>query len=236
MVYIFSPNEKDDGIGRRGMATSTVEDYVKQVYLIQQDLEGEVAPMGRLSEALGITPGTTTTMVKALADDGLLEYEPRVGVKLTAAGQSLALAVLRRHRIAESFLVEVLGMDWSEVHADAERLEHAISDKVLDRMDAMLNRPTRDPHGDPIPDFDGEISSSSNALLTATTEGKTVRIARILDQSPAFLSYARDMELTPGTPVTMLEINRIAESVMLRLKSKKQLALSTRVAEKFAVE
>ena len=218
------------------MATSTVEDYVKQVFLIQQDLKGEVAPMGRLSEALGITPGTTTTMVKALADDGLLEYEPRVGVKLTAVGQSLALAVLRRHRIAESFLVEVLGMDWSEVHADAERLEHAISDKVLDRMDAMLNRPTHDPHGDPIPALDGMIRTTPDAPLATTPTGKSVRIARILDQSSAFLSYAREMELIPGTPVTVVEINRMAESVVLRLRSKKQLALSIRVAEKFAVE
>ncbi len=218
------------------MATSTVEDYVKQVYLIQQDLNGEIAPMGRLSEALGITPGTTTTMVKALAGDGLLKYEPRVGVKLTPAGQSLALGVLRRHRIAEAFLVQVLGMDWAEVHDDAERLEHAISDKVLDRMDALLNRPTHDPHGDPIPALDGGIRKTSAAHLAAIPAGKTVRIVRILDQTPSFLSYAREMELIPGASITVMEKNSLAESVLLRLRSKKQLALSIRVAEKFAVD
>jgi len=218
------------------MATSTVEDYVKQVYLIQQDSNGEFAAMGRLSEALGITPGTTTTMVKALANDGLLHYEPRVGVKLTPVGQTLALGVLRRHRIAEAFLVEILGMDWSEVHEDAERLEHAISDKVLDRMDALLNRPTHDPHGDPIPAHNGGIRKTSAAHLAAIAAGKSVRIVRILDQTPAFLSYAREMELTPGTSITVVDKNAMADSVLLRLRSKKQLALSFRVAEKFAVE
>lgn len=218
------------------MATSTVEDYVKQVFLIQQDLKGDFAPMGRLSEALGITPGTTTTMVKALADAGLLHYEPRVGVKLTPDGKSLALGVLRRHRIAEAFLVEILGMDWSEVHEDAERLEHAISDKVLDRMDALLNRPTHDPHGDPIPALDGGIRKTSAAHLAAIPAGATVRIVRILDQTPAFLSYVREMDLIPGTAITVIEKNTVADSVLLRLRSKKQRALSMRVAEKIDVE
>lgn len=217
------------------MATSTVEDYVKQVYLIQQELDGAVAPMGRLSDALGITPGTTTTMVKALADDGLLQYEPRVGVRLTPAGQALALRVLRRHRIAEAFLVHVLGMDWSEVHEDAERLEHAISDKVLDRMDALLNRPTHDPHGDPIPALDGGMCKTTATNLSTVALNKHVRISRIIDQSPAFLSYARTVELVPGTEIAVIERNAAADSVLVRLRGKKMIALGTRVAQKIAV-
>ncbi len=217
------------------MASSTVEDYVKQVYLIQQDLNGEVAPMGRLSDALGITPGTTTTMVKALADDGLLQYEPRVGVKLTPVGESLALRVLRRHRIAEAFLVQVLGMDWSEVHEDAERLEHAISDKVLDRMDAFLNRPTHDPHGDPIPARDGLLGAPSGTNLVEVPVGATAKILRIVDQTPEFLSYARSEGLMPGTTITMVERNEMAESVVVRLHDK-TIALGNRVAGKIHVE
>lgn len=218
------------------MPTSTVEDYVKQVYLIQQDVRGEVAPMGRLSEALGITPGTTTTMVKALADDGLVAYEPRVGVRLTEAGENLALKVLRRHRIAEAFLVKVLGMDWSEVHEDAERLEHAISDKVLDRMDAMLNRPTHDPHGDPIPANDGALTPSANACLANAPAGAKVTIARIIDQSPRFLSYAREVGLVPGAVLHVTERCDPAEAVTVRFGStRKSLTLSARVAAKIDV-
>jgi len=218
------------------MATSTVEDYVKQVFLIQQELNGETAPMGRLSEALGITPGTTTTMVKALADDGLVNYEPRVGVTLTPTGRSLALGVLRRHRIAEAFLVQVLGMDWSEVHADAERLEHAISDNVLEKMDAYLNRPTHDPHGDPIPAVDGGIKPSTRKNLTTVPVGQEVTVTRIVDQSAEFLSYARSVKLIPGERLTVTDRNTVADSVVVQLKSGDKLALSTRVAGKIGVE
>jgi DtxR family transcriptional regulator, Mn-dependent transcriptional regulator len=218
------------------MATSTVEDYVKQVFLIQQELNGETAPMGRLSEALGITPGTTTTMVKALADDGLVNYEPRIGVTLTPTGRSLALGVLRRHRIAEAFLVQVLGMDWSEVHADAERLEHAISDNVLEKMDAYLNRPTHDPHGDPIPAVDGGIKPSTRKNLTTVPVGQEVKVIRVVDQSAEFLSYARSVKLIPGERLTVTDRNTVADSVMVQLKSGEKLALSTRVAGKIGVE
>jgi len=218
------------------MATSTVEDYVKQVFLIQQELGGEVAPMGRLSDAMGITPGTTTTMVKAMADDGLVNYEPRVGVRLTAKGSSLALGVLRRHRIAELFLVQILGMDWSEVHEDAERLEHAISDKLLDRMDAMLDRPTRDPHGDPIPATDGNLQLSSYKNLSMAHAGEKVNVARIIDQSPDFLLYVRKVGMAPGASVKIIDRNPIADSIQIQLGSGDKIALSLRVAQKIAVE
>src|SRR6476620_7329433 len=107
--------------------------------------------MGRLAAAMGVVPGTATTMVKTLADSGLVTYEPRSGTRLTAGGEKLALHVLRRHRLVEPFLVKTLGLDWSEVHEEAEELEHAISDKVLHRIDQLLGHPTTDPHGDPIP-------------------------------------------------------------------------------------
>ena len=108
--------------------------------------------MGKLATAMGVVPGTATTMMEALADSGLVAYEPRGGVRLTRGGaRVLALHVLRRHRLVELFLVQVLGMDWSEVHPEAEELEHAISDKVLERIDTLLGHPSVDPHGDPIP-------------------------------------------------------------------------------------
>src|SRR3954467_14770903 len=110
------------------MPSSTVGNYVKQIYLEQQATApprgGEMVPMGRLAVAMGVVPGTATSMVKALADSGLVQYEPRGGVRLTASGKQLALHVLRRHRLVESFLVKVLGLDWSEVHDEADALEH----------------------------------------------------------------------------------------------------------------
>src|SRR5215213_586226 len=129
------------------MASSTVENYVKQLYL-EQRAPRQLVPMGRLAAAMGVVPGTATSMVKALSDAGLVEYEPRGGARLTRGGEQLALHVLRRHRLVEVFLVKVLGLDWSEVHAEAEELEHAISDKVLDKIDKLLGHPSVDPHGD----------------------------------------------------------------------------------------
>jgi DtxR family transcriptional regulator, Mn-dependent transcriptional regulator len=116
------------------MASSTVENYLKQIYLLQQQDPAQLVSMGRIASDMRVVPGTATSMIKALADSGLVSYEPRSGVRLTRGGEQLALHVLRRHRLVELFLVKTLGLDWSEVHDEAEELEHAISDKVLDRI------------------------------------------------------------------------------------------------------
>src|SRR5580700_8124791 len=117
-------------VERHPMATSTVENYLKQLYVEQRSAAGEIVPMGRLASAMGVVPGTATSMVKALSDSGLVEYEPRAGVRLTHSGEQLALHVLRRHRLLEVFLVKILGLDWSVVHDEADQLEHAVSDRV----------------------------------------------------------------------------------------------------------
>src|SRR5256714_8448369 len=139
------------------MPSITVENYLKQLYLEQQNAP-DLVQMGKLASAMGVVPGTATSMIKALADSGLVSYEPRFGAKLTKGGEQLALHVLRRHRLMELFLVKVLGLDWSEVHDEAEELEHAISEKVLERIDKLLGHPSVDPHGDPIPSAKGKVS------------------------------------------------------------------------------
>src|SRR5690242_21900009 len=170
------------------MASVTVENYLKRLYLEQQHAPGELVSMGRLAAALGVVPGTATTMVKALSDSGLVAYEPRGGVRLTRGGEQLALHVLRRHRLVELFLVKVLGLDWSEVHEEAEELEHAVSDKVLEKIDAYLGRPSVDPHGDPIPTAKGRPRAEpTHESLAACEPGKSYRIARVIDQGPEFL-------------------------------------------------
>jgi len=160
------------------MATSTVENYLKQLYLEQRTPEGEpMVSMGRLAAVMGVVPGTATSMVKALADSGLVLYEPRSGVKLTRSGEQLALHVLRRHRLVELFLVKILGLDWSVVHDEADKLEHAISDQVLERMDAILGHPTVDPHGDPIPTPKGHLHERPLMSLADCPVGAPQRIS-----------------------------------------------------------
>src|SRR3954470_14386286 len=146
----------------------TVENYLKAIFLAQMALNGDgLVPMGQLASALGVVPGTATTMVKTLSESGLVKYEPYSGVRLTAAGEKLAAMVLRRHRLIELFLVQVMGMSWTEVHDEAEHLEHAVSERLIARIDEMLGHPSVDPHGDPIPDRHGALPSHEyESLLT----------------------------------------------------------------------
>jgi DtxR family Mn-dependent transcriptional regulator len=217
------------------MPSSTVENYLKQIYLEQQQpLEGELVPMGKLAAAMGVTPGTATTMIKALAEANLVTYEPRSGVRLTKPGEQLALHVLRRHRLVELFLVKVLGLDWSEVHEEAEHLEHAISDKVLEKIDAFLGHPAADPHGDPI--SKGKVASQNLQSLAECELAKTVRIVRIADQEAAFLQFLHRSGLTPGVSLTVQSRDANADSVVLKIAGKSAVSLGTAAAAKILVE
>jgi DtxR family Mn-dependent transcriptional regulator len=218
------------------MPSSTVENYLKQLYLEQQHAPGELVSMGKLASAMGVVPGTATTMIKALSDSGLVSYEPRSGTKLTKGGEQLALHVLRRHRLVELFLVKVLGLDWSEVHDEAEELEHAISDKVLERMDALLDRPSVDPHGDPIPPAKGRLQPTSKQTLVDSEPGKSYRIARVTDQEPAFLQFVERCGLMPGVSVTIDGRDDLADAVRVRPRGKEPVTLGTSAAMKILVE
>jgi DtxR family Mn-dependent transcriptional regulator len=199
----------------RGVATIAVENYLKHVLLLSEGGD-DLVPMGALAGALAVVPGTATTMVKALADEGLVEHQPRHGVRLTPGGRRVALNVLRKHRLVETFLVHVLKMDWSTVHAEAERLEHAISDEVLDRLDALLGHPATDPHGDPIPSRQGKLSSHIYATLATGPTDRPLRIVRITEQSAEFLQFAEQHGLQPGTALRVIDRNLTAGLVTLR--------------------
>lgn len=218
------------------MASPTVEDYLKRVYLESRSLGDRLVPMGRLASAMGVVPGTATSMVKALAESGLAEYEPRSGVRLSAAGERLALHVIRRHRLIELFLVRVLGLDWSEVHPEAERLEHAISDRVLERLDTLLGHPTADPHGDPIPTQWGAVVDPHRVSLEDCVMHRCLTVTRVTDQDPAFLEYAGRSGLTPGSPVTVKERNGGGDVVLLCTGDGATVALGKRAAAKILVE
>lgn len=199
------------------MASSTVEDYIKHIYLVAEESGNEEVSMGRVAEALGVVPGTATTMVKALSDAGLVNYAPRVGVSLTSPGRKLALHVLRRHRLIEQFLVEVLDFDWSEVHEEAEQLEHVVSDLLLERIDKYLGHPTEDPHGDPIPSAAGEVLNDNFDTLVNCPLEEDVSVARISDQDTEFLQYIARAGLNPGANIRVISRSQSAESVELKV-------------------
>ena len=202
------------------MPSSTVENYLKTLYRLQQEYEGELVPLGKLAEAVGVTAGTATIMIKRLFEGGLVEYEARVGARLTELGERKALNVLRRHRLIELFLVEVVKLDWSEVHEEAELLEHAISDRLLSKIDDMLNNPTHDPHGDPIPAASGEIVKR-RLINLADCETGPATIARISDHDPKFLQFIDEAGLTPGKSVVIERRDEIADTITLVVDEKR---------------
>jgi DtxR family transcriptional regulator, Mn-dependent transcriptional regulator len=219
------------------LPSSTVENYLKAIYLGQSVLAGDarLVSMGQVAAALRVTPGTATTMVKALSESGLVEYEPYSGVRLTPAGERLAGLVIRRHRLVEAFLVEVMGMSWAEVHEEAEQLEHVVSDRLIDRIDEMLGRPTHDPHGDPIPNAEGAITPRHLDNLLTCPIGMPLKVKRIADQDPAFLRFLEENELKPGQPVQVDARDTAADAVRLR-RGDRELTIGARAASKLLVE
>ena len=213
--------------------SSTVENYLKAIYQaeISKNNHGELVPMGQLSSALGVVPGTATTMVKALAETGLVRYEPYAGVQLTEAGQRLAALVLRRHRLLELFLVKVLDMSWAEVHEEAERLEHAASDRLIDRIAAMLGRPAVDPHGDPIPDSDGTIVTPRHQSLLTCPLDTSLVLSRVTNQDSDFLRFLESNELTPGQSIRVENRDNAADHVLgRRVGSQEAVVIGMRAA------
>ena len=200
------------------MITSTVENYLKALFLLDQHGEKKVST-GELAKSLEVTPGSATSMIKTLAEAGLVEHRPHYGVMLTSSGRTLAIHVVRRHRIVELFLVEILGMDWSKVHDEAEQLEHVVSDEVIERMDVLLERPTLDPHGDPIPQPDGTLPTQRHCSLSGCTKGQKLSVARMNDQDAEFLRFAEDHGLVLGAKIEILNRNENADSLTIKTEN-----------------
>jgi DtxR family transcriptional regulator, Mn-dependent transcriptional regulator len=168
--------------------TTVAQDYLKVIWTVQEwSLEKISTKL--LAEKLGVSASTASESIRKLADQGLVNHEKYGAVTLTDAGRAAALAMVRRHRLMETFLVRELGYSWDEVHDEAEVLEHAVSDRMLDRIDAKLGHPTRDPHGDPIPAADGQVPTPDARQLSVCRDGDTGTIARISDADPEMLRY-----------------------------------------------
>ena len=200
------------------MASLTVENYVKTIYLIAaRNGEGEAVATGEIAQGLNVSPGTVTGMLKTLSEADLATYTPYEGARLTGSGRRLALKVLRRHRLVELFLAQTLDMTWDEVHEEAENLEHAVSERLVDRIDGYLGFPSVDPHGDPIPRADGSFTEIEAKPLAGLLRGQRFRVARVVDQDPAFLRYLSDSGLDLGAEGEIAENRPEAGAMVLRI-------------------
>ncbi len=217
------------------MPTSTAEDYLKQILTEERLAPGEHVSTGRIAAGLAVTAGTATTMLKSLAEQGWVDYRPYAGVRLTPEGRRLAAGVLRRHRLIERFLVDVLELDWSVVHEEAERLEHAVSERVVARIDEMLGHPTSDPHGDPIPDPEGRFRDEATVGLGECEPDRPLIVVRVLDQRPEFLQFATGAGLIPGRRLKVTERDATADTVTVVLDDGRAVHVGARAAAKVQV-
>jgi DtxR family Mn-dependent transcriptional regulator len=183
--------------------TESVENCLKAVYELERSGHETVSTTD-LANRLGIAPPSVTGMMRRLADSGLINYEPYHGARLTNEGQRVALRTLRRHRIIETYLARALGLSWDLVHEEAERLEHAASDALIDRMATVLGHPTVDPHGAPIPTAEGAIDERMLTPLTELDVGDRARIVSVYDEDPDRLRYLGQLGLVPGVIVTLV--------------------------------
>ncbi len=185
------------------MISHAVEDYLKAIFELAEDT-GRVSTSA-LAERLDVKPGSVSGMLQKLADwrPRLVNYERHRGVSLTPAGQRIALQVIRHHRLIELYLAEALGYQWDQVDAEAEKLEHVISEELEDRIAALLGEPTHDPHGDPIPAKNGHFEPPSRTTLSQMAAGQTGRVARVRDDDPALLRYLGELGIVPGASLTV---------------------------------
>jgi DtxR family Mn-dependent transcriptional regulator len=192
---------REAGGGRREALTAPVEDYLKAIYAIGGG--AGAASTTDIAQRLDLAPASVSGMVRRLADQGLLAYERYHGVKLTDSGRRAALRTLRRHRVIEAYLAEALGYPWDRVHDEAERLEHAASDELVDRMAATIGEPEVDPHGAPIPTRDGSVDETVYRSLADLDVGSTGVVVRVSDEDPEMLRYLAELAIVPGKRLTV---------------------------------
>lgn len=200
--------------------SEAIEDFLKAVYLLQQDQDR--AQTSALAEALDITAPSTTEMAKKLAKANLVAHEPYRGIRLTPAGERVALEIVRHHRLLELFLVRALGYSWDEVHEEAERLEHVISERLAQRIAEYLGNPRYDPHGDPIPNAEGAIQERDLVPLSEWAPGEKGRVARLRDQTPEMLRYLAEKGLVIGAPVEVVKLDPFDGPITLLVDTDEQ--------------
>jgi DtxR family transcriptional regulator, Mn-dependent transcriptional regulator len=222
------------------MKSESIEDYLKAIYQIMEEQNGSPVSTTSLAARLGIKSASVTEMLKRLSSgkQKLVEYERYYGVTLSPVGLKIALEIIRHHRLIESYLSRMLGYSWDEVHAEAERLEHVISEEMEDRMAFALGDPITDPHGDPIPDRNGNYNQPDYHSLVDTPEGQPATIRRIIGQEPEFLRYLSELGLVLFTQIEILSKAPFNGPVSIQITGSKEIRLSLgrEVAEKILVQ
>lgn len=203
--------------------SQAVEDYIKSIYILESEKEEEGGvPTTRIAEALGVSSASVTNMIKKLAKMGLVEYESYYGATLTETGRKVALEIIRHHRLLELYLKEVMGYSWDEVHEEAEKLEHHISELFEEKIAELLDHPTHDPHGDPIPSKDGVMPEIARTPLAEAEEGEKLLLGRVSDQDPELLRYLEKIGLIPGVELEILEKAPFKGPLTLRVEENEQ--------------
>jgi DtxR family Mn-dependent transcriptional regulator len=215
------------------MPSEQIENYLKNIYKLQSS-EGKVTTSS-LSERLQISPASVSEMIKKLADEGSLMHTPYKGVELTDAGKRTALKIVRKHRLWEMFLVEVLHFGWDEIDEEAEKFEHIMSGKMEDKIDEALGFPSVDPHGDPIPTKNGTVKNIRSLPLTSLEEGTTVRVVRVNDANAELLQYASSIGLSLNKKIAIRQRMKFDNSLIIKIGSK-ELTISATLAENIFVE
>ncbi len=197
------------------MHTQAVEDYLKTIYEIERE-QGKVATTV-LADQLNVAPASATGMIKKLAEMNLVAYEPYQGVVLTQTGRKIALEVIRHHRLIEIFLAEILDVPWDQVHAEAHKIEHVLSEDLVDRIDAVLGHPSTDPHGAPIPTREGKIDQPPCRRLADLESGQSAVVAEVYDNDPALLRYLGELGLYPKVPLRVVRVAPFDGPVTVRV-------------------
>lgn len=200
--------------------SQSVEDYLKAIYKLEA--EGKGASTTKIAEAMEVSSASATNMIKRLSGMGLVEHQSYKGASLTDSGKKIALEIIRHHRLLELYLLEVLGYSWDEVHDEAEKLEHHISERFEDKIAELLDNPTHDPHGDPIPTKEGLMPEMEAKPLIEMDEAQSLIISRVKDQDPELLRYLEKLGLLPGTKVEIKEKAPFEGPLTLTIEDREQ--------------
>lgn len=215
--------------------TLSEENYLKAIYNLDRQNLKKITPTA-IAEALHNNPASVVDMIKKLVDKDLLQYEKSKGVKLTANGRNVAISIVRKHRLWEAFLLEKLGYGWDEVHDIAEQLEHVHHPDLADRLDKFLGYPKYDPHGDPIPQANGDTATSYKTLLAEMGEKSNCRVVAVKDTSTAFLQYLKKLNIGIGTGISIIEKIAFDRSMVISIDNGMQTTVSKEFAESLLVQ
>ena len=219
-------------VGEERPLTAAVQDYLREIYKLEED--GRRAATSRVADAIGVSAASASIMLKRLATLGLVEHTAYRGVVLTAAGRRVAIEITRHHRLLEQYLAETLGVPLDQVHAEADRLEHALSELVEERIDLALGRPTHDPHGHPIPTAALEPVGTQRRALVELAPGERARVRAVPDDDAELLRYLEELELVPGREVELVAVAPFGGPVTFRTRASehavsRELAAAVRV-------